>query len=158
MNQSEVSGCAATRTTASGRVVSPDERLTLMQALRGVTIDAAWALRIEHEVGSISAGKRADFCVLMDDPFELGVDRLKDVRIAGTVFEGTPHLLAQPLASLHAALPGEVPSTRQPTRRRRSPARYRPLPARCCGSSGDVCDIGRQWSAWAAPHTSGVRA
>ncbi len=150
--------CAATRTTASGRVVSPDERLTLMQALRGVTIDAAWALRIEHEVGSISAGKRADFCVLMDDPFELGVDRLKDVRIAGTVFEGTPHLLAQPLASLHAALPGEVPSTRQPTRRRRSPARYRPLPARCCGSSGDVCDIGRQWSAWAAPHTSGVRA
>ena len=144
--------CAATRTTGSGRVVSPDERLTLMQALRGVTIDAAWALRVEHEVGSISAGKRADFCVLLDDPFELGVDRLKDVRIAGTVFEGTPHLLAQPVASLHAALLDEAQAAR-PARlpaRRRSAARYRPVPARCCGTSGDVCDIGRQWSSWAA--------
>ena len=141
--------CAATRTTGSGRVVSPDERLTLMQALRGVTIDAAWALRVEHEVGSISAGKRADFCVLLDDPFELGVERLKDVRIAGTVFEGTPHLLAQPVASLHAAVAGEARPQRRPARRRATP-RYRPVPARCCGVSGDVCDIGRQWSSWAA--------
>ena len=148
--------CAATRTTGSGRVVSPDERLTLMQALRGVTIDAAWALRVEHEVGSISAGKRADFCVLLDDPFELGVDRLKDVRIAGTVFEGTPHLLAQPVASLHAAV-ADQPRAR-PARQRRAAPRYRPVPARCCGVSGDVCDIGRQWSAWAAPYTHGVRA
>lgn len=152
--------CAATRTTGSGRVVSPDERLNLMQALRGVTIDAAWALRVEHEVGSISAGKRADFCVLMDDPFELGVDRLKDVRIAGTVFEGTPHLLAQPLASLHATLPDAepAPAPARPQRRRRAAVRYRPLSARCCGAGGDVCDIGRQWAAWAQAHTSGASA
>jgi hypothetical protein len=68
--------CAANRRTLSGRTVSPEERLTLTQALRGVTIDAAWALRVEHEVGSIAAGKRADFCVMEDDPFELGVERL----------------------------------------------------------------------------------
>jgi hypothetical protein len=126
--------CAATRTTASGRVVSPDERLTLMQALRGVTIDAAWALRVEHEVGSIAAGKRADFCVLMDDPFELGVDRLKDVRIAGTVFEGTPHLLAQPVASLHAALPA-WPSHRRASPRAVAGPALPAAAARCCGAA-----------------------
>jgi len=59
-----------------------------VQALRGVTIDAAWTLRIEHEVGSIAAGKRADFCVLEDDPTEVGAERLKDVRVWGTVQGG----------------------------------------------------------------------
>lgn len=96
--------CAANRITQSGKVVSPTECLTLMQALRGVTIDAAWALGMDHEVGSIAAGKKADFAVLEDDPFELGVERLKDVRVAGTVFEGTPYLLSRPVASLHARL------------------------------------------------------
>ena len=94
--------CAATRTTASGQVVAPEERLDLMQALRGVTIDAAWALKLDHDIGSIVAGKRADFCVLEDDPFELGVAHLKDVRIAGTVFEGKPYWLKTPVASIHA--------------------------------------------------------
>ena len=42
-----------------------------MQALRGVTIDAAWALRVENEVGSIVAGKRADFVLLRTDGIPL---------------------------------------------------------------------------------------
>lgn len=156
--------CAATRTTASGAVVAPDERLTLMQALRGVTIDAAWGLRLEHEVGSIAAGKRADFCVLLDDPFELGVDRLGSVRIAGTVFEGVHHPLAQPRASLHG-LDARVSATRDgagwtvdgrvagsASRRmgRSSWApRYRRVGRRCCAGGADVCEINRQWVAWA---------
>ncbi len=146
--------CAANRITGSGRVVSPDERLNLMQALRGVTIDAAWALRQEHEIGSIAAGKRADFAVLLDDPFELGVERLKDVRVAGTVFEGTPHMLAQPTASVLGEMaPGPLRATRRPPARRlstrRAAPRYLPVNGACCGLSGDVCDIGRQWAAWA---------
>ena len=96
--------CAANRITPSGKVAGANECLSLQQALRGVTIDAAFALGMDDEIGSIVAGKRADFCVLEDDPFELGVKRLKDVRIAGTVFEGTPHMLARPTASLHASL------------------------------------------------------
>ena len=147
--------CAATRTTGSGRVVAPAERLDLLQALRGVTIDAAWALRVEHEVGSIVAGKRADFCVMLDDPFELGVERLKDVRIAGTVFEGTPHMLQRPMASLHAALPDASPAPAAPAPRRTPAVRYRPVAARCCGLSGDVCDIGRQWATWGATAARG---
>jgi predicted amidohydrolase YtcJ len=92
--------CAAARVTRSGRKVSPEECLTLDQALRGITIDAAYGLHMDHEIGSIVAGKKADFTVLEDDPFELGIERLKDVRVAGTVFEGELHLLHAPMASI----------------------------------------------------------
>ncbi|MEN9313805.1 MAG: N-substituted formamide deformylase [Pseudomonadota bacterium] len=134
--------CAATRRTREGRVVSPSERLTIEQALRAVTIDAAWTLRVEHEVGSIAAGKRADFAVLEDDPFELGVDRLNEVRIAGTVFEGEPHLLPRPAASTLA--PGMAHAVAAPAAK---PGRLRPVAAACCGVQ-DRCDLIRQWSAW----------
>ena len=118
--------CAASRTTRSGRVVGPEERLTLDQALRGITIDAAHGLGMDHEIGSIVAGKRADFTVLADDPYALGADRLKDVRVAGTVFEGTPHMLSRPMASLWAE--GAPPP----------PRRAAAWPIGCCGQM-DPC-------------------
>ena len=133
--------CAATRRTRSGRVVSPSERLTLEQALRGVTIDAAWTLRVEHEVGSIVAGKRADFVVLADDPFELGADRLNEVRICGTVFEGETHMLPVPAAS---TLGAHFEAAGRP---RANALGYRPVGGECCGTT-DRCDIVRQWAAW----------
>lgn len=135
--------CAATRTTKSGRQVAPEERLTLEQALRGITIDAAFALHLDHEIGSIVAGKKADFTVLEDDPFELGVDRLKDVRIAGTVFEGEVHLLASPVASVFKGDGAVVTASAGRGRGLRN--RYRKVPsALCCGLDGDPCVFLRQ--------------
>ncbi len=135
--------CAATRTTKSGRQVAPEERLTLEQALRGITIDAAFALHLDHEIGSIVAGKKADFTVLEDDPFELGIDRLKDVRIAGTVFEGEVHLLANPVASVFKGDGAVVTASAGRGRALRS--RYRKVPsALCCGQDGDPCVFLRQ--------------
>ena len=43
---------------------------------------------MDDEVGSIETGKRADFAVLEDDPFEIGPDKLKNVRGWGTVQAG----------------------------------------------------------------------
>ncbi len=142
--------CAATRQTLSGKVMAPEERLTLMQALRGVTIDAAWALRLEHEVGSIAAGKRADFCVLEDDPFERGADALKDLRIAGTVFEGQPHMLARPVASSIGALAQAHADTHAAAASRPRASLYQAVAAACCGVV-DRCDVARQWAAWVRP-------
>ena len=81
---------AVNRICDSGEVVGPEERLTLEQALRAVTIDAAFVLGMEDEIGSIRAGKRADFTVLEADPFEEPVESLKDIPVWGTVFEGRP--------------------------------------------------------------------
>jgi len=79
---------AVNRITAEGSLMAPEERLSVEQALRAVTIDAAFALRMENEIGSIVAGKRADFTVLERDPFEVPPIELKDLEIWGTVFEG----------------------------------------------------------------------
>jgi predicted amidohydrolase YtcJ len=79
---------AANRKTAAGTEMASDLKLTLDQALRAVTIDAAHAIRMEQEVGSIAVGKKADFTVLEADPYRIPLAQLKDISIWGTVFEG----------------------------------------------------------------------
>jgi predicted amidohydrolase YtcJ len=79
---------AASRETMSGKVFAPNERLTLDQAIRAVTIDAAYMINMDTTLGSIEAGKLADFAVLDKDPYEVGVDGLRDIKVWGTVFEG----------------------------------------------------------------------
>ncbi|MCW5892619.1 MAG: amidohydrolase [bacterium] len=79
---------AVNRRGLSGAVRGPDERITLEQALRMVTIDAAYTLGVEDRVGSIAAGKLADFAVLDQDPFEVAPEQLRNVRVWGTVLGG----------------------------------------------------------------------
>lgn len=79
---------AAARETMSGKVFAPGERLTLDQAIRAITIDAAYLIGMETELGSIEAGKLADFAVLDKDPYDVGVKGLPGIKVWGTVFEG----------------------------------------------------------------------
>ena len=79
---------AASRVTINGKLNAPAERVSLDAALRAITIDAAWVIGWEDEIGSIRAGKRADFTVLEDDPYRVGAEKLGGITIWGTVFEG----------------------------------------------------------------------
>lgn len=89
---------AVNRISESGKVLAPEERITIEQAMRAITIDAAYVLGMEHSIGSIRAGKKADFTVLEADPFETAPEDLKDIPIWGTVFEGRPFPLEQSAA------------------------------------------------------------
>ena len=80
--------CAVNRRTASGRTLGEQERIGAADALRTITLGAAYTLGLDGEVGSIETGKRADFAVLEDDPETVGGERLKDVRVWGTVQGG----------------------------------------------------------------------
>jgi predicted amidohydrolase YtcJ len=84
---------ATNRVTINGTTSAVEERISLNAALRAITTDAAWIVGWENEIGSIRAGKRADFTVLEADPYEVGVAGLKDIQIWGTVFEGKAHPL-----------------------------------------------------------------
>jgi predicted amidohydrolase YtcJ len=145
--------CAATRQTQSGKVVSPSEKLEVMQSLRGITIDAAHAIQMEHELGSIVAGKLADFTVLESDPFDSGAQGLKDIAIWGTVMNGQVHQLPEPSTSVHAhrsvqSSKAQVASTRALA----SPyqAAYKAVsPAECCGNAFDHCEVVRSWASLA---------
>src|ERR1700744_3731301 len=80
--------CAVNRQTASGRILGTEERISVADALRTITLGAAYTLGLDSEVGSIETGKAADFAVLEDDPTEIGGEKLGDVRIWGTVQGG----------------------------------------------------------------------
>jgi predicted amidohydrolase YtcJ len=72
----------------SGKVVGPAERVSVEQALRMITIDAAYTIGEDDKIGSISPGKFADFTVLEADPLTVPKTALKDVPIWGTVVGG----------------------------------------------------------------------
>jgi predicted amidohydrolase YtcJ len=80
--------CAVNRITPKGRLLGEAERINVPQALRAITLGAAWTLKLDGEIGSIECGKRADFCVLEDDPLEMDPMTLKDARVWGTVLSG----------------------------------------------------------------------
>lgn len=80
--------CAVNRITTSGRVAAPEQRVSAADALRGVTIEAAYSLKLEDEVGTISPGKRANFTVLADNPLSVDPLKIKDIAVWGTVMEG----------------------------------------------------------------------
>ena len=83
-----VAWCAVNRLTSSGQLLGAFERIPVEDALRAVTLGAAWTLQLDGEIGSIETGKQADFAVLEDDPLSVAPETLKDVKVWGTVHGG----------------------------------------------------------------------
>jgi hypothetical protein len=80
--------CAIERKTSSGRVLGEAERLTAEQALRAVTLGAAYTIGMDAHVGSIQVGKYADFAVLDEDPLDVEPERLGRLDVWGTIVGG----------------------------------------------------------------------
>lgn len=80
--------CAVNRLTASGRTLGEAEKISVADALRAITLGAAYTLKLDEELGSIDVGKRADFAVLDDDPLKVAPEKLKDIGVWGTVLGG----------------------------------------------------------------------
>lgn len=79
---------AATRVAPSGRVLAPEERLTVEQAIRAQTIDAAWQLFSDNIVGSLEVGKYADLVVLSADPRTVPPQEIADLDVRATFLAG----------------------------------------------------------------------
>jgi predicted amidohydrolase YtcJ len=67
---------------------APAEAVTPEQAMKMITIDAAYVIGLESKVGSIEPGKYADFTVLAADPVAVPKEKIKDVPVIGTVLGG----------------------------------------------------------------------
>ncbi len=78
---------AVNRKSTSGQTIGAAQRISPMQALRAVTIDAAWQIHREAELGSIEAGKLADLVVLSDNPLDRP-DSIRDIEVLRTVVGG----------------------------------------------------------------------
>ncbi|MCP4903130.1 MAG: amidohydrolase [bacterium] len=79
---------AVTRKTESGASLRPDLGMSVDGAMRAITIDAAYSWGMEDELGSIKAGKIANFTILDENPYEVEPDQLRDIDVHATVFEG----------------------------------------------------------------------
>lgn len=79
---------AVNRRSESGEVLAPNECISVDAAMRAITINAAIVLGREDEIGSLRAGKKADFTVLEADPYDVAPETLDQIEIWGTVFEG----------------------------------------------------------------------
>ena len=79
---------ATERESRSGEVIGPEERISIAEALRALTIDSAYAYFEEDSKGSIEAGKLADFVILDRNPLDATGVELRDIRVLETIKEG----------------------------------------------------------------------
>ena len=79
---------AMARTTRSGFVLGPDQRIDPYRGLKAMTINAAWEYREESRRGSIAPGKLADFVIITADPMKTPVDKIRDIKVVETIKEG----------------------------------------------------------------------
>ncbi|MEA4912192.1 MAG: amidohydrolase [Oscillospiraceae bacterium] len=80
--------CAVNRQTKSGRTLGAQEAIGVEDALRAVTVNAAYQYFEEDEKGSLRAGKRADLVVLDRDPTAVDPAALRDIRVMRTIKDG----------------------------------------------------------------------
>lgn len=78
---------AVNRETLSGAVLGLDEKIPVMEALRAITINAAWQMNLEDKVGSIEKGKFADFIIVSDDPLA-NPSKIREIKVLNTIIGG----------------------------------------------------------------------
>jgi predicted amidohydrolase YtcJ len=76
------------RTTRSGQVLGPEQRVSVMDALKSITINAAYQYFEEKTKGSLEPGKLADFVILDKNPLKVEPLTIKDIQVVETVKEG----------------------------------------------------------------------
>jgi hypothetical protein len=79
---------AVTRRTEGGNVIGPEQAVSRAEALRMMTLDAAYLSFDEKKKGSIEVGKLGDLAVLSDDFMACPAERIKDIRVLATVIGG----------------------------------------------------------------------
>jgi predicted amidohydrolase YtcJ len=84
---------AVNRNNFAGKVAGPNQRISKIEALRAVTINAAYILRLEKLYGSIEVGKYANFTILEKNPLKINNNEIKEIQILGTVLKGELHPL-----------------------------------------------------------------
>jgi predicted amidohydrolase YtcJ len=88
IDQMRTVATAVNRTMRDGQVLGPDERITPLQALKAITIDAAFQYGEEDTKGSLEVGKLADLVILDRNPLSVDPTTLQDIRVVETIKEG----------------------------------------------------------------------
>ena len=80
---------AVNRRTQNGVTIGPEQRIDVYNALKGITINAAYAYFEEDSKGSIKVGKRADLVILDRNPLKVDPMEIQDIQVLETIKDGT---------------------------------------------------------------------
>jgi hypothetical protein len=80
------------------------ERLSVDQAIRAHTVDAAWQIGLENELGTLEVGKLADVVVLERDPYFTPVHDIHGIKVDYTFSDGRM-VFARPATTQAAGSP-----------------------------------------------------
>lgn len=77
--------CAVNRVTKDGVKIGKEQCISVLEALKAVTINAAYQYFEENNKGSIDVGKNADFVILSDNPLTYNPEKLKEIEVIYTI-------------------------------------------------------------------------
>lgn len=87
-NMLETIWCAVNRVTKNGVILGEDEKISVVDALKAVTINAAYQYFEEDSKGSLKEGKKADFVILDKNPLDVPVNEIRDIKVMETIKGG----------------------------------------------------------------------
>jgi predicted amidohydrolase YtcJ len=88
LDQMFVMWTAVNRISRSGEVIGADQRITPLEALQAITINAAYQYGEEDSKGSLEPGKLADLVILDKNPLKVDPMTIKDIKVVETIKEG----------------------------------------------------------------------
>lgn len=91
---------AVTRKTADGQQLGPEQCISVYDALKAITLDAAYLLFQDAIKGSIEVGKLADFTILGKDPLNVPVDDIPHIDVKATILGGKIFPIKKPVPTL----------------------------------------------------------
>ena len=79
---------AVNRQTINGKTLGKEECIEPIEALKALTVHAAYQYHEEKDKGSLSVGKKADMIILSDNPLKVDKKHIKDIEIIKTIKDG----------------------------------------------------------------------
>lgn len=79
---------AVTRKTREGTAIGSNEKISVMDGLKSLTIYSAWQLHMEKKIGSLEPGKYADLVILDKNPLHVPHENLRDIKVVKTIING----------------------------------------------------------------------
>jgi hypothetical protein len=73
---------------APRKVLGPDERVSVDDAIRAVTINAAYEMFSDDKLGSLEVGKQADLVVLSENPRKTPIEKIRNIGVKQTWIDG----------------------------------------------------------------------
>jgi len=88
LDQMFVMWSAVNRLSRGGVVIGPDQRITPLEALKAITINAAYQYSEEASKGTLEPGKLADLVILDRNPLKVDPMSIKDIKVVATIKDG----------------------------------------------------------------------